>query len=118
MGSIAFSTKADESWAAAGWVLRQVLDDTASQHPGDSEMAKEFEAAKAVDGLTVYLLQPDLARRITSGMRIVAKGVLSGTIRSGIIGKPYGDERTVAQYREALEQLLDAMPPASTNQQE
>jgi hypothetical protein len=116
MGSIAFSTKPEESWAAAGWVLRQVLDDTASQHPQDSEMASEFEAAKTVDGLMVYLLQPDLAVRVTTRMRAAVEGVLSGTLRSGILNQPYGDERTVAQYSQALERLLDAFPLAGTSE--
>ena len=110
MGAIAFSRKPDESWVAAGWALRQVLDDTTSQHPEDSEMATEFKAAKAIDGLMVYLLPPELAARVTNAIRAVAKGVLSGTIRSGIVDQPYGDERTVAQYGSALQELLEAIP--------
>ena len=41
----------------AGWVLRQVLDDAASQCPEDSEMAEEFDAAKAMGGFVVYLIR-------------------------------------------------------------
>ena len=110
MGAISFSTESEHSWVKAGWVLRQVMDDTASQHPEDLEMAEQFEAAKAIDGLMVYLLRPDLAARITAAIRAAVEGILSGTIRSGIVDQPYGDERTVAQYTQALEQLLQAIP--------
>ena len=111
MGTIAFSTKSEECLAVAGWAIRQILDDVASRYPQDSEIAKEFEAAKAIDGLMVYLLRPDLATRVTNAIREVGTGILTGTIRSGIGDQPYGDERTVAQYREALRQLLKAIPP-------
>ena len=110
MGAISFSTEPEYSWVKAGWVLRQVMDDTVSQHPEDAEMAEQFEAAKAIDGLMVYLLRPDLAARITAAIRDAARGILSGSIRSGIVDQPYGDQRTVAQYRQALEQLLQAIP--------
>jgi hypothetical protein len=110
MGSIAFSEKPENIWAVAGWALRQVLDDTASQQPHDSEMAEEFVRAKAVDGLMVYLLPPELAARITSGIKTATQGILSGAIRSGITDKAISDARTVAQYREALRELLEAIP--------
>jgi hypothetical protein len=113
MGAIAFSSGPEHSWAMAGWVLRQVLDDTASQHPDDSEMTTEFGAAKAIDGLMVYLLPPQLAARVTKAIRDVAVGILSGNIRSGIVDQPYGDKRTVLQYREALQALLKAIPVRS-----
>jgi len=102
MGAIAFSTRPEETWAVAGWALRQALDDAASQHPDDSEMAEEFEAAKAIDGLMVHLLRPDLGARVTNAIREIATGILSGTIRSGIVDQPYGDERTVLQYKKGL----------------
>jgi hypothetical protein len=43
MGAIAFLKKPEESWVVAGWALRQILDDTASQSREDSEIATEFE---------------------------------------------------------------------------
>jgi len=57
MGSIAFSEEPQHIWAMAGWVLRQVLDDAASQCPEDSEMAEEFDATKAMGGFVVYLIR-------------------------------------------------------------
>jgi hypothetical protein len=111
VGTIAFSTKPEACWTVAGWAIRQILDDVTSQYPQDSEMAEEFEAAKAIDGLMVYLLHPDLAARVTNAIRGVATGVVSGTIRSGIHDQYYGDARTVEQYRDALQELLDAIPP-------
>jgi hypothetical protein len=114
MGAIAFSRKPDESWVVAGWAFRQVLDDVASQYPEDSEMAKEFEEAKAISGLMVYKLRPGLAARITSAIRDVAMGILSWTIQSGIVTQPYGDEKTVEEYRKGLQQLLEAIPSTET----
>jgi hypothetical protein len=115
MGAIAFSRKPEHSWVRAGWVLRQVLDDTVSQNPEDSEMAQEFQAAKDTDGLMVYLLPPDLSARVTNAIRKVATGILSGTIHSGVAERHHGDERTVAQYREALQKLLEAIPTHGTS---
>jgi hypothetical protein len=115
MGAIAFSRKPEHSIAKAGWVLRQVMDDTASQHPEDLEMAEAFRAAKDIDGLIVYLLQPELAARVTNAIRAAAQGVLSGTIRSGILDKADCDARTLAQYRSSLQELLDAIPPGDAD---
>jgi hypothetical protein len=70
----------------------------------------EFEGAKAIDGLMVHLVRPDLAARVTTAIRQVATGILSGTLQSGIVEQPYGDERTVVQYRGALQQLLETIP--------
>ena len=77
-------------------------------------MAEEFQAAKGTDGLMVYLLPPDLAARVTNAIRDAAVGILSGTIHSGIAERHHGDERTIAQYREALQELLEAIPPPET----
>jgi len=110
MGAIAFSRKPEHSVVYAGWVLRQVMDDTASQHPEDSEMAEKFESAKATDGLMVYLLRPELAARITAAIRETATGILSGSVRSGVAERHYDDERTIAQYRQALQGLLEVIP--------
>ena len=112
MGAIAFSEEPKETWVVAGWAFRQVLDDTASQHPDDSELAKEFEKAKAISGLIVYILEHDVATRVTNSIRDVVRGILSRNIRSGIVGKPYGDEKTVEEYRKGLQQLLEAIPSA------
>jgi hypothetical protein len=114
VGALAFSEKPEHSVAYAGWVLRQIMDDTAAEYPEDSEMAEEFEAAKAIDGLIIYLLPPKLAARVTAAIREVATGILSGAIQSGVAERHRGDERTVAQYRKALQELLEAMPPPGT----
>src|SRR5262249_44190873 len=110
MGAIAFSTKPEHICAYAGWVLRQIMDDTASQHPEDSGMAKAFEGAKAIDGLIVYNLPAELADRVTKAIEATAERILSGTIRSGIVDKPGCDARTFAQYRTALKGILEAIP--------
>ena len=115
MGSIAFSDDAKHTWAKAGWALRQILDDTASQYPEDSEMSQKFNNAKDIDGLMVFLLPPDLAARVTNAIGEVATGILSGTIHSGVAERHHGDEKTVAQYREALRELLEAIPTRGTS---
>ena len=114
MGSIAFVDDAKHTWAKAGWALRQILDDTASQYPEDSEMFQKFSSAKEIDGLMVYLLPSDLAARVTNAIREVATGILSGAIHSGVAERHHGDERTIAQYREALRELLEAIPASGT----
>lgn len=106
MGAIAFSNKAVESWAVAGWAFRQILDDVASQHPHDVEMTREFEEAKAIGGLIVYKLERNVANRVTSAIREVVVGILSGTVRSGLMDRTYGNERTVEEYQKGLQQLL------------
>jgi hypothetical protein len=110
MAVIGFSDKPEEIWCVAGWVFRQVLDDVISQYPEDLVMASEFVLAKTQSGLHVDSLEPELAARVASAIRKVATGVLSGAIRSGIHDQPYGDARTVEQYRKGLHQLLEALP--------
>ncbi len=108
MGAIAFSKNPENSWVVAGWAFRQILDDTLSRYPEDAEMAKEFEVAKALSGLTIYSLRPELAARVARAIREVASGILSGAIRSGITEQLYGSEEIVNQYRIGLKQLLEA----------
>jgi hypothetical protein len=110
MAVIGFSDKPDEIWSVAGWAFRQVLDDVISQHPGDSDMADEFTRSKTYSGLSVDLLKPELAARVTNAIRQVANGILSGTIRSGIHDQSYGDATRVEQYRQGLRELLEAIP--------
>jgi hypothetical protein len=111
MAAIAFSKDAEKSWVVAGWAFRQLLDDVIAQNPGDSEMAEKFAQSKTHSGLMVYLLGPEFAARVTSAIKHIVTGILSGTIRSGIYDQPYGDTRTVEQYRAALQELLKAIPP-------
>src|ERR1051326_1106995 len=98
----------------AGWLLdgrsRLVLDDLISQFPEDSQMAAEFTYAKTTSGILVQSLEPKFAARVTSAIRQTLTGILSGTIRSGIHDQPYGDAKTVEQYRAALQELLKAIP--------
>ena len=112
MAVIGFSDKPEEIWCVAGWAFRQVLDDVISQYPDDSELADEFARSKTYSGLSIDLLEPEFAARVTRAIREVANGILSGAIRSGIHDQPYGDARTVEQYREVLQQLLEAIPTA------
>lgn len=114
MAVIAFSKDPNEGLVYAGWVIRQVLDDTLAQNPNDAEMAAAFALAKESFGIVVYALQPDLAARVTKAMRDTATGILEGTIRSGILDKGWGDARTVEQYRGVLAEVLKAI--ASTDE--
>jgi len=112
MAVIGFSDRPEEIWCVAGWAFRQVLHDVISQYPEDSEMAGEFTFAEANSGLSVDLLEPVLASRVTNAIGRVVTGILSGAIRSGIHDQSYGDARTVEQYRQALRQLLEAIHAA------
>jgi hypothetical protein len=109
MGTIAFSEDPEESWVVAGWAFRQVLDDTVSRYPRDPEIARTFEEAKAISGLIVYKMEPIFATRVTKAIQSVATGILSGTIRSGILDQRYCNEQTVEEYRKGLEELLKAI---------
>lgn len=111
MAVIMFSENHDRSWKMAGWVVRQILDDTVAQYPEDSAMASEFDYAKQSSGIVVCTLEPNFAARITNAIRHTAAGIVSGAIRSGIHDKPYGDSKTVEQYHEALRELLQVIPP-------
>jgi len=110
MAVIGFSDKPEEIWCVAGWAFRQVLDDIISQYLEDLEMSDEFAKSKTYSGLSIDLLEPDLAARVTNAIWKVATGILSRAIRSGIHDQPYGDARTVEQYREGLQELLAAFP--------
>ena len=114
MAVIGFSDKPEEIWCVAGWAFRQALDDVVSQYPQELEMADEFTVAKANGGLSVDVLEPELAAKVTNAIRHVVTGILSGAIRSGIHDQSYGNAETVEQYREGLRQLLDAIPLGST----
>src|SRR6266545_2903499 len=110
MAVIAFSDNLDEIWYRPGWAFRQVLDDVISQYPDDSEMADAFDLAKNYKALSIKLMEPEFAARITIAIWQVATGILSGAIRSGIHDQPYGDATTVEQYRDGLRELLEAFP--------
>lgn len=113
MGAIAFSKKPEESWVVAGWAFRQILDDVAAQYPNDAEMIKELNDAKALGGLMVYFLPPDIAARVLDAIKHVVSGILSGTIKTGLGSHPYGDKSTLQEYKVGLQQLLGVIPSTS-----
>src|SRR5438093_103125 len=106
---IGFSDKPEEIWCVAGWAFRQLRDDVLFQYPQDSEMAEEFALAETQGGLSVDLLESDLAARVTDAIQRVALGILSGAIRSGIYDQAYGNAQTVEEYRKGLEELLTVL---------
>ena len=69
-------------------------------------MADQFEQATRISGLILYLLPPELDTRITTSIKDVARGILSGTIQSRIVKQSYGDEATVREYLKSVEGLL------------
>ena len=118
MAVISFSVKPENIWCVAGWAFRQVLDDVISQYPEDAEMAIELNRARELKGLIIDGLSPDFETLVTSAIKHVVTGILSGAIRSGIVDQPYGHARTVKQYLEGLQELqraipLDPTPPKS-----
>jgi len=109
MAVISFCDKPEGKWGVAGWVMRQMFDDVLAQFPNDSEMRKLFEVADLMSGFGMGELSPLLANRIIHALSQVAKGVLEGTIRSGILDRPEIEPETVQQYREVLRDLLEAI---------
>ena len=107
MGVISFSDSPEGTWSVAGWAFNQILDDLIKERSNDAEMVDKLEQAKLYSGLILYTLEPSFADRITRAISNVANGILSGTIRSGIVDQPYGNETTVRQYLESLEKLID-----------
>lgn len=107
MAVISISDQPDDIWKVAGWVFRQVLDDVVAHYPADVEMSEKFEQSKALRGLILELLPPEFAARIAKAILEVTTGIISGTVRSGIVDQPYGDDQTIQQYREALKELAD-----------
>jgi hypothetical protein len=106
LATIAWSMDPDEIWQVAGWAFRRVLDDIVAQYPDDLEMTAVLSDLRDIKGLSVDLLEPELATRVTEAIRHVATGILSGSIKSGI----GGDANTVQEYMLALEELLAAIP--------
>ena len=106
-GVISFSDEPEDIWLKAGWVFRQILEDVAAQYPDDPAMPEQFEIAEANSGLLIDDLDPETRARFTIAIRNVATGIVAGTIRSGILDKPYGDERTLRQYKESLSELVE-----------
>ena len=110
MGMISFSDKSEETWSVAGWAFRQILDDVISQHPEDLEIIESFDRAVDYSGLSIDLLNPELALRVSEAIWQVATDILAGKIRTGLHDKPYGDAATIEQYREGLQCLLESFP--------
>jgi hypothetical protein len=110
MAVISFSDKPEQTWCVAGWAFRHVMNDVLSEYPDDAEMAAAFEQADALSGLIVYMLEPQLAARITNAITHVVQGILNGTMQSGIHRQDYSGGNTVPEYRKGLQELLDAIP--------
>jgi len=106
MAVIGFSDRPEDIWCVAGWAFRQVLDDTIARHPEDSELAREFEVAKALSGLHIDSLKPDIAVRVTNAISHTVTEILSGAFRSGIYEQSYSDAQSIEGYRNAVQELL------------
>jgi len=107
LATIAWSDDPDEIWQVAGWVFRLVLDDIMAQYPDDLEMVAELADLRDIKGLSIDLLEPELAARVTEAIWDVATGILSGSVRSISVNS---DSMTIAQYRSALRDLKRAIP--------
>jgi hypothetical protein len=110
MAVIGFSDKVEHNWIFARWVYRQVLEDVISHCPNDTEMVEMLTEKINTDGLLTEFLEPALAARVANAIKQVTSGILSGAIRSGIHDKSHGDAHRVKGYRNALQELLKAIP--------
>lgn len=115
MGVISFSENPEHIWYVGGWAFRQILDDIIQQYANDKELVEQLEQAKMYSGLILRELASALADRIQAAIRRVATGTLARSITSGITEQPYGDQRTVQEYREALEDLLRIQRSSQSN---
>ncbi len=106
-----FSDKPEEIWLKPGWAFRQILEDILALCPEDAEMRKAFEQAELFSDLAVGDLPSELAERIITALGEATTGILAGMVESGITSKLYGDARKQAQYKEALRELLEIIPP-------
>jgi len=110
MAVISFLEKQEHNWVVARWAYRQILEDVISHCPADSEMIGVLADKMESDGLLMEFLEPALAARITSAIKRVAEGILSGAIRSAIQDKPSGTAHMVQEYRKGLQELLETIP--------
>jgi hypothetical protein len=94
----------------AGWAFRQIIDDVLMCYPDDLELAKKFDIAKTYDSLSVYDLPPEMSVRAVEMLKVVARKILSGELRSGLLSQPYGDSKTETDYKKGLESLLLILP--------
>ena len=115
MGTISFSPRAEDIWYVAGWVFRQLLDDVIQHYTDDQKLAETFADAKMYSSLILYRLEPSFAARIETSISNVVSGILAGTVSSGITQQPYGDEGTVQEYLESLEDLLRVLRASKSN---
>lgn len=111
-GVIVFSRNPDIDWFRAGWIFRQVMEDTLAQCPTDAEMSAEFERAEAIGALFVDEMREPLRSRTRAAMRDAAIGILKGEVRSRLEDKTYETPVSIEQYRESLEELLAAIERA------
>lgn len=95
-----------DSWVVAGWAFRQVLEDVRSQRSTDAEMISQLELARDLKYLFIDSFSRDLAKRLADAIRETAAGILSGSVRSGLLDKPYGDANAITEYRSALPELI------------
>lgn len=114
-GVISFSNTAGHTWLVAGWAFRQVLDDVSRQHAHDKQLVEQFRLAELHSGLMLDLLEPSLAARIEAAISGVVNGILAGTIPSGITEQSYGDQRTVQEYMESLDDLMRILDASKAN---
>lgn len=109
MAVIRFGPK--HSWVVARWACRQILEDALAVTPQDAEVLRALAEHADADGILLDRLEPSLAAKISDMIKCAAEGILSGTTRSSIYDKPFGNPHMVEEYRKGLRQLLDAIPP-------
>ena len=96
------------SWALARWAFQRLLTTTQGRFSGDAALVQELEASKALDGLHVDMLAPELASRVRSALRTVGEETLQDAgPGEGATGRtdPEGDR----MYAEAIAELLDRL---------
>ena len=113
-GVIELSKDEDSGHLWAGWVFRQILEDTLVQCSGDAEIAEAFETAGGIGALLVYNYSPEVAGRIIKSMRAAIESILTGQVQSKLEEKPYA-AFSREQYEEVLRSVLKQLLSARSN---
>ena len=112
---ISFSDLPREDVLLAGWAFRQLQQDVLARSSGIPDLTQAFEYAQVINGLFIRDLKPEIAEAVVRTIRTTAEDILSGAAHSGITTQPFGNNETVAAYREGLRRILQSLPADATS---
>ncbi len=99
-------TRHGKDWFKANWVYRQLAADVAARFSEDLEVASAVDRGLSFGALFPDELEPVLASRVVSAMRVVARETVTGALSSR---KGALDESAHGTYVSAIEDLLSVI---------